>query len=127
MVKRKVKLNNELGLHARPASVLVQQAEEFSSTIKLIKDDKVANLKSILGVLWLKVRDGDRLVLEVDGHDEVEAADKISELFEHKLKEVSYCNEPKTDENKISCVRPDEVIKMLGAGVRKNLSEVGIG
>ena len=127
MIKKEVRLNNELGLHARPASVLVQKAEEFSSTIKLIKDEKIANLKSILGVLWLKVRDGDRLLLEVEGRDEEEAVKVIKELFEYKLQEVSYCNSQNEKEMDIECIRPDKVIRMLGEGVRKNLSEVGVG
>ena len=127
MIKREVRLNNELGLHARPASILVQKAEEFSSTIKLIKDDKVANAKSILGILWLKVRDGDKILLEIEGRDEKEALQAIKELFESKLKEVSYCNRQTKNEMQVECIRPDEVIKMLCKGVRKNLSEVGIG
>ena len=127
MIKREVRLNNELGLHARPASVLVQKAEEFSSTIKLIKGEKAANLKSILGVLWLKVRDGDKILLEIEGRDEKEALQVIKELFEYKLAEVSYCNKHNEKEMQVECIRPDKVISMLGDGVRKNLAEVGIG
>ncbi|MBM7557364.1 HPr family phosphocarrier protein [Halanaerobacter jeridensis] len=125
MINKEIRLNNKLGLHARPASVLVQKAEEFSSTIKLIKGDKVANVKSILGVLWLKVRDGDKLVLEAEGSDEEEAAEVITELFEEKLKELSYCNDNQGDKEQIDCISPDEMMKMLGSGMKKNLSEVG--
>ena len=121
MIKKEVRYNNDLRLNARLVSVLVQKAEGFSSTIKLIKGNKTANLKSILGVLWLKITDGDKLILEVEGQDEREAAVEIAELIEDRLSEVSYCDEK---EEQSDCINTDKVKEMLGAGLRKNLAKV---
>ncbi|MFO7819354.1 MAG: HPr family phosphocarrier protein [Halanaerobacter sp.] len=120
MIKKEVSYNNDLRLNARLVSVLVQKAEGFSSTIKLIKGNKTANLKSILGVLWLKITNGDKLILEVEGADEREAAVEIAELIEDRLSEIGYCEE----EEQSDCINADKVKEMLGAGLRKNLAKV---
>ena len=126
MLKEKVILNNELGLHARPASVLVKNAEKFSSQIKLIKGNKEANLKSILGVLWLKAKDNDELIVKVKGPDEKEALKSIRDLIENRLRVVSYNNSKDGNTTNVDYVNPSEVVTMLGKGVRKNLKEINV-
>ncbi|MGM0369734.1 MAG: HPr family phosphocarrier protein [Bacillota bacterium] len=123
MIKQQVILNNKLGLHARPASVLVKTAEKFSSEIKLIKGNKEANLKSILGVLWLKIKDQEEIILQVNGPDERIALEKIVDLIENKLRIISYDKTTSNDSSN-NYTNPDELVTMLGQGVRKNLKGI---
>lgn len=125
MIEQELQYNNEVGLHARPASVLVQKAENFSSTkIELIKDNKTANVKSILGVLWLQVKDGDKLLLRVEGKSEVAAAEEIKDLIEYKLQEISYRDTESEIRSEIDEVEPKKMMQMLGAGLRENLARL---
>lgn len=74
---------NRLGLHARAAAQLVRLASGFQSKIKLIRIDNsvVADAKSILSVLTLAASKGIELDVEVDGIDEEQSLDAISEIF----------------------------------------------
>ena len=125
MREEKLEYKNEVVLNARPASVLVQKAEEFSSTkIELIKDNKTANLKSILSVLWLQVKEGDELLLRLDGKNERRAAIEIKELIEYKLQEISYRDTGNESTAEPDDVEPETVMQMLGSGLKKNLAKV---
>ncbi len=81
MVEREVTVVNSLGLHARPAVMLVKTASQFASTIKLRKDDIEVNAKSIMGVLILAAEKGSRVVITADGPDEEAAVEAIAKLF----------------------------------------------
>jgi phosphotransferase system HPr (HPr) family protein len=83
MLKSKVKVINQLGLHARAAAQLVRLAGEFESNIKIIKMDKsgIADAKSILNILTLAASKGTELIIEVEGTDEKSALESIQELF----------------------------------------------
>lgn len=81
MKKQELELINRLGLHARAASKLVQLASRFDSQIWLSHRGKRVNAKSIMGVLLLAAPCGSRLTLEVDGADEDDAAQAITELI----------------------------------------------
>ena len=76
-------VRNEVGLHARPASVFVQCAAKFRSriTIRNIKSGETVNAKSILRVLTLGVGQGDEIELIIDGEDEANAAVALRQLF----------------------------------------------
>ena len=77
-------VRNEVGLHARPASVFVQSASKFRSgiTIRNIKSGgQPVNAKSILHVLTLGVGQGDEIELLIDGEDEADAAATLRQLF----------------------------------------------
>ena len=87
MVTQEIKIINRLGLHARPAAMLVQTASEFSCDIKIIKDAVQVNAKSIMGVLMLAAEYGSTLQLQCNGPDEVPAAQAIQRLFESKFNE----------------------------------------
>ena len=82
MIERAFTIKNETGLHARPASQFVQRASKFKSTIKVKKDAKEANAKSIISVLTLGAGIGSQITLVVDGIDEAEAADALIELLD---------------------------------------------
>ncbi|WP_432664449.1 HPr family phosphocarrier protein [Wukongibacter baidiensis] len=77
MIERKIKIINPTGLHARPAAVLNKLAAKFKSDIKLVVEDKEANIKSILAILAAGVGCGTDIVLKADGNDEKEAIEEI--------------------------------------------------
>lgn len=86
--KLTVTVNTKSGLHARPASMLVSIAKNYSSNIILQKNNKSANGKSIMSVLGMAVKKGDTVEILAEGIDEVEAIEAIKELFEEKLMQV---------------------------------------
>lgn len=83
MLKVKLKVINQLGLHARAAAQLVRLAGSFQSNIELKRFDNnvVADAKSILSVLTLAAAKGTELELQIEGKDEKQAAQKIEEIF----------------------------------------------
>ena len=80
MVTQEVTINNEVGLHARPATFFIQKANEFKSGIWVEKDERRENAKSLLGVLSLGITKGTTITLLADGSDEKEAVAALSEL-----------------------------------------------
>ena len=80
MVTQEVTINNEVGLHARPATFFIQKANEFKSGIWVEKDELRVNAKSLLGVLSLGITKGTTITLLADGSDEKEAVAALSEL-----------------------------------------------
>ena len=84
MVTQEVTINNEVGLHARPATFFIQKANEFKSGIWVEKDERRVNAKSLLGVLSLGITKGTTITLLADGADEKEAvAAKHGDIFVH--------------------------------------------
>ena len=82
MIKRTAKVTNRLGLHARPAALLVTTATKFESQFFISKDSIRVNGKSIMGVMMLAAEMGTELILEVDGPDEIEAMAAIAKIIE---------------------------------------------
>lgn len=89
MIKRTTKVTNRLGLHARPAALLVTTATKFESQFFISKDSIRVNGKSIMGVMMLAAEMGTELTLEVDGPDEIEAMAEIVKIIESGLGETS--------------------------------------
>ena len=85
MVKQKVTVKNETGLHLRPAGLLCRTAMLYKSHITLAYEDTVVNAKSVLSVLGAGVKPGYELEITCEGVDEQEALDAIVELFESGL------------------------------------------
>lgn len=83
MVEQTFVVKNETGLHARPASLFVQKAAKFKSVIKVKKDEKEANAKSIISVLSLGAGKGSEIVISADGADEQEAINSLIELLDN--------------------------------------------
>ena len=81
MVSKEVIINNQVGLHARPATFFIQKANEFKSSIWIEKDERRVNAKSLLGVLSLAVSKGDVITLSAEGADEAEAVVGLSQLI----------------------------------------------
>lgn len=78
-------IKNKQGLHARPATALVNLASKFKADIYLIKGDKRINAKSILGILVLAAEKGSKIKIQTDGEDEKEAINAIVELANNKF------------------------------------------
>lgn len=87
MYKEDIKLGNETGLHARPASIFVKEASKFSSDIKVVKDGKEFNGKSIMGILSMGAGKGDILTIKAEGEDEEKAVKTLVDLISNKLSE----------------------------------------
>ena len=80
MYVKEVTINNQVGLHARPATFFIQKANEFKSSIWVEKDERRVNAKSLLGVLSLGIVKGTSVSLIADGSDEQTAVDTLVEL-----------------------------------------------
>jgi phosphocarrier protein len=81
MQEKDIKVINKMGLHARPAAMLVQTASKFNSSIKIYKDDFEVDSKSIMGVMTLAAAQGSELKFVADGPDEEQALDDMEKLF----------------------------------------------
>ncbi len=75
-----VTVQNQVGLHARPATFFIQKANEFKSTIWVEKEERRVNAKSLLGVLSLGIVGGADIRIIADGADEVEAVEALVNL-----------------------------------------------
>ena len=81
MISRDVTIQNNVGLHARPATFIIQKANSYKSSIWVEKGDRRVNAKSLLGVLSLGIVKGMTVTLIADGADEAEALEGLSELI----------------------------------------------
>jgi phosphocarrier protein HPr len=87
-VKEKhVTVTNPLGVHARPAAMIVQTASKFKCEVWLIKDGQMVNGKSMLGVMTLAAEMGSVITIRADGPDEAKAIDAIVKVFEIRFGE----------------------------------------
>ncbi|HET8843298.1 MAG TPA: HPr family phosphocarrier protein [Ktedonobacteraceae bacterium] len=80
-------ITNKVGLHARPAALLVQNASRFQARIQVQHGERVANAKSIIGVLKLGAGQGATLVIQADGDDAEEAVKALVELVTRQFDE----------------------------------------
>ena len=80
MVVKHVTITNQVGLHARPATFFIQKANEFKSSISVVKNDIKVNAKSLLGVLSMGITRGTEIDIEAEGVDEQQAVDTLAEL-----------------------------------------------
>ena len=82
MISRSVTVNNNYGLHARPATFFIQKANSYKSSIWVDKDERRVNAKSLLGVLSLGIAQGMTVTLIADGQDENDAIDGLFNLID---------------------------------------------
>jgi len=87
MTTRNVTILNRAGIHARPASLIVQTAQKFSSSMWIEKENIKVNAKSIMNILALGATYKTELILSAEGPDEEEAVEALASLFENKFKE----------------------------------------
>jgi len=85
MYTQQITVNNEVGLHARPATFFIQKANEFRSTMMVEKAERKVNAKSLLGVLSLGITKGSSIVISAEGPDEEEAVNALCSIYQkHK-------------------------------------------
>ena len=80
MVSKEIVVQNQVGLHARPATFFIQKANEFTSSIWISREERKVNAKSLLGVLSLGVTRGTAITLTAEGADEEAAISELSDL-----------------------------------------------
>lgn len=86
-MESKVIIANKAGIHARPASILVQAATKFQSKIKLTAKGKTVDAKSILMIMSMGLVKGTEVVLSAEGADAAEAVKTLVDLIESKFGE----------------------------------------
>ena len=87
MYSKDVMVQNQVGLHARPATFFIQRANEFKSSIWIEKEERRVNAKSLLGILSLGIIGGTQIKIIADGADEQAAVNALVELVESGFSE----------------------------------------
>ena len=87
MYVKEVTVENQVGLHARPATFFIQKANEFKSSIWVEKEERRVNAKSLLGILSLGIIGGTQIKIIADGADEQAAVNALVELVESGFSE----------------------------------------
>jgi phosphocarrier protein len=85
MKKFNYTITDEVGIHARPAGLLVKEAKMFTSDIKVTKGEKSADAKKLMVIMGLGVKKGDEITVSAEGEDEEEAAAKLEDFFKNNL------------------------------------------
>lgn len=78
-------IKDPVGIHARPAGLLVKKASSFKSDITITKDGKTVDLKKIFGIMSLGAKQGDTIVINITGEDEEEAFEAIKDFLNENL------------------------------------------
>lgn len=78
-------IKDEVGIHARPAGLLVKKAKEFDSTITIEKGGKSVNASKLMALMGLGVKCGDTVTVKSEGSDEDKAAAAMEEFFKSNL------------------------------------------
>ncbi|MER7084162.1 PTS hybrid protein [Saccharopolyspora kobensis] len=86
-IREELELTNEVGLHARPAALLARSLTGLQATVKLTLGDNEADAASVLGVMGLGARKGDRIVLHASGPDAAQAVERILDLAKRNFDE----------------------------------------
>jgi len=87
MIKQKLTVQNTLGIHARPAGYIVNIAGPAKSSIEMIYGREKVNAKSILNLMMLAISPGSEVEFLINGPDEQQVADELTELFNNKFNE----------------------------------------
>lgn len=85
MKEIKYKITDDAGIHARPAGLLVKEAEKFNSDIEIMSGGKSADAKRLFSVMSLGVKKGDEITISANGDDEENAIDAIKNFLKKTL------------------------------------------
>ena len=88
MIKTKITIINQLGLHARASAKFVATASKFISQLKVTRGSQTVNGKSIMGIMMLAASKGSELILEIEGDDEVEMEKMMVALINNRFGEA---------------------------------------
>ena len=78
-------IKDELGIHARPAGLLVKEAKKFASDCTITKDGKTKKLTQLMMLMSLGVKNGDTVTISAEGKDEDAAIEALKDFFEKNL------------------------------------------
>lgn len=78
-------IKDEIGIHARPAGMLVKEAKKYESRIILKKNGKAADAAKLMAVMGLGVKCGETVEVEITGADEDTACEGVQAFFENNL------------------------------------------
>ena len=78
-------ITDEMGIHARPAGLLVKEAQKYKSDITIENGGKSGNMKSIFSVMSVSAKKGDKVTVKVNGPDEKSAAEFLNSFFKQNL------------------------------------------
>ena len=90
MMAREIAIRNQLGLHARAAAKFVHTATRFTSHIRVAREGRTMDGKSIMGILLLAAGAGATIVISADGPDEIDAIDALCRLVDSGFGEDSW-------------------------------------
>ncbi|MEX0331936.1 MAG: HPr family phosphocarrier protein [Puniceicoccaceae bacterium] len=80
-------VTNKMGIHARPAAMIVRVANKYAADVLVEKDDEQVNGKSIMGLMMLAAGNGSTLRFKAEGNDAEDMLKEMSALFERKFEE----------------------------------------
>ena len=86
-ISRELVVANKMGIHARPAAMFVKVASKFDADVFVEKDGERVNGKSIMGIMMLAAEPGSEIILIIEGSDEQNAFEALSELIDNKFYE----------------------------------------
>lgn len=85
MKKFNYTITDPVGIHARPAGLLVKEAAKFKSAVTVEKNGKTADAKKIFGLMGLGVKMNDTVTVSADGADEDSAIEALKNFFKSNL------------------------------------------
>jgi phosphocarrier protein len=85
MMTKNIVITNKIGIHARPAGLIVKECKKFESIMTIKKNNVEADMKSIYSLMKLQVKQGDSVTIEADGPDEAQALEDIVFLINTNL------------------------------------------
>ena len=86
-IEKEVEIINKIGLHVRPASMLVEIANKFKSDVWIEKDGQEANGKSIMSILLLSAEKGSKIDIKAQGPDAAQAVEALAKVVKNKFGE----------------------------------------
>ena len=78
-------IQEKVGIHARPAGLLVKEVKKYQSTVTIVKDDKSVNAVKLMALMGMGVKCGDTVTVQVEGPDEADAAAALEVFFKEHL------------------------------------------
>ena len=85
MKKFSYTITDPVGIHARPAGILVKAVKPFASTCTITKGDKSVDLRKLMALMGMGIKCGDTVEVTIEGADEAVAAETIEKFFKENL------------------------------------------
>ena len=85
MIERKYVIVDPVGFHARPAGALAKVLKPVASTITVEKDGKTADMKKLMKVMGLGIKQGDEITIQVEGDDEAACAEALEKFLKENM------------------------------------------